>query len=141
MGIMLDHLESDLSVAATSVKPKRRRRKRPTAEHLAALARQTRKIKAFKAALVAAGYETARAQADVLGLSRSTAWSALNAEHKRSGFSSKTIKRMLLSPELPPAIRRMIEEYVKEKLDGLYGQNKRNLGVFRRRIGARKKRG
>jgi hypothetical protein len=140
---MLDHLESDLSVAATSVKPKRRRRKRhpPTAEHLAALARQTRKIKAFTAALVAAGYKTAQAQADVLGLSRSTAWAALNGDHKHAGFSSKTIKRVLLSPELPPAIRRMIEEYVKEKLDGLYGQNKQNLGVFRRRIGAREKRG
>jgi hypothetical protein len=100
------------------------------------LGRQTRKIKAFKAALIAAGYDTVSAQAEVLGLSRRTAWAALNAEHKHAGFSSSTIKRMLLSSKLPPAVRRSVEEYVQEKLKGLYGQNKWSLGIFRRRIGS-----
>jgi hypothetical protein len=72
----------------------------------------------------------------MLGLSRSTAWAALNAEHERAGFSSSTVKRMLLSPKLPPAVRRIVVEYVKEKLKGLYGHSKRRLRVFRRRIGA-----
>jgi hypothetical protein len=131
-----------LPTLETGPQPKRQQRKRrkrrpPTAEHLAALARQTRKIKAFKAALIAAGFDTAKAQAEVLGLSRSTAWAALNAEHKHAGFSSNTIKRMLLSSKLPPVFRRIIEEYVKEKLKGLYGQNERSLDIFRRRIGPR----
>jgi hypothetical protein len=136
----LDNLGVRLPAVQTSALPKRRRRKPrprpPTPEHLAAQARQTRKIKAFKAALIGAGYDTVSAQAELLGLSRSTAWAALNAEHKRAGFSSSTVKRMLLSSKLPPAVRRIVEEYVKEKLKGLYGQNKRRLRVFRRRIGA-----
>jgi hypothetical protein len=116
--------------------PKRRRRKPrpPTSEHLAALERQRRKIKAFKAALIASGYDTVTAQSSVLGLSRSTAWAALTAEHKHAGFSSRTIKRMLLSSKLPQAVRRIVEEYVEEKLKGLYGQNKRSLDIFRTSI-------
>jgi hypothetical protein len=124
--------------AVETITPKRRRHKPrpPTPEHLAAQARQTHKIKAFKAALIAAGYDTVSAQAEVLGLSRSTAWAALNAEHERAGFSSSTVKRMLLSPKLPPAVRRIVEEYVKEKLKGLYGHRRRGrLRLFRRKIG------
>jgi hypothetical protein len=126
--------------AVETAAPKRRRRKPqprpPTQEHLAAHARQTHKIKAFKAALIAAGYDTASAQAEVLGLSRSTAWAALNAEHERAGFSSSTVNRILLSPKLPPAVRRIVEEYVKEKLKGLYGHKRKGrLHLFRRKIG------
>src|SRR4029079_8036934 len=107
----------------------------PTSEHIAAQARQTHKIKAFKAALIAAGYETASAQAEAPGLSTSTAWASLNAEHERAGFSSSTVKRMLLSPKLPPAVRRIVVEYVKEKLKGLYGHRRREiLRLFRRKI-------
>jgi hypothetical protein len=139
MEAFLHNLGARLPAVENSTPPKRRRRykrRRPTPEHLAALARQTRKIKAFKAALIAAGYDTVSAQAEVLGLSRSTAWAALNAEHEGAGFSSSTVKRMLLSSKLPPAVRRIVEEYVTEKLKGLYGQSKQRLRVFRRRIGA-----
>jgi hypothetical protein len=138
METLLNNLGASLPSVETNAKPKRRRRNRrpPTPEHLSALGRQTRKIKAFKAALIAAGYDTVSAQAEVLGLSRRTAWAALNAEHKHAGFSSSTIKRMLLSSKLPPAVRRSVEEYVQEKLKGLYGQNKWSLGIFRRRIGS-----
>jgi hypothetical protein len=41
---------------------------------------------------------------------------------KHSGFSSGTVKRMLLSSKLPPAIRRIVAEYAEEKLHGLYGK-------------------
>jgi hypothetical protein len=137
MGTTLENFGNGLPAFETGIPPKRQRRyRRPTAEHRAALSKQTRKIKTFKAALIAAGYDTAGAQAKVLGLSRSTAWAALNADHKHAGFSSNTIKRMLLSRKLPPAVRRVLEEYVNEKLKGLYGQNERSLDIFRRRIGA-----
>ena len=140
METFLENSGARLPAVETSAQPKRRRRKPqprpPTSEHLAAQARQTHKIKAFKAALIAAGYDTVSAQAEVLGLSRSTTWAAINAEHERAGFSSSTVKRMLLSSKLPPAVRRIVEEYVKEKLKGLYGHRRgERLRLFRRKIG------
>jgi hypothetical protein len=63
---------------------------------------------------------TAAKQAAVLKLSRSTAWKILKGDHKQSGLSAGTIHRMLAWPDLPPAARKIIDEYVQEKLQGAY---------------------
>ena len=84
-------------------------------------ARQTAKIREIADALCLAGYVGLDAQAAVLGLSRSTAWSIRQAPHKASGLRAAVINRMLAAPELPPAVRKIILEYVNEKAAGLYG--------------------
>ena len=84
-------------------------------------ARQSAKIREIGDALHVAGYVALDEQAVALGLSRSTAWSILQAPHKASGLSAAVISRMLAGPELPPAVRKIILEYVKEKAGGLYG--------------------
>jgi oligoribonuclease (3'-5' exoribonuclease) len=70
---------------------------------------------------VHAGFRTIAAQAQALGLSRSTAWAIFQGQHKGSGLSSSVIERMLKSPELPAPVRAKILEYVEEKSAGLYG--------------------
>jgi len=84
-------------------------------------ARQTAKIREIGDALRLAGYVGLDAQAAVLGLSRSTAWSILQASHKASGLTASVIYRMLAAPDLPPAVHKIILEYVNEKAAGLYG--------------------
>jgi hypothetical protein len=74
-------------------------------------------------------------KATVLGLSKSTAWAVLQADHKLSGLSASVINRILRSQELPPTARRIIEEYVNEKLLGVYGHTKPALMRFRVQIG------
>ena len=81
-------------------------------------ARQSSKIRKIRQALVAAGFDTLTRQAAVLGLSRSTTWAVLRGNHKGSGLSTSVINRILRSQELPPTVRRIIEEYVQEKLFG-----------------------
>ena len=88
--------------------------------YLGAKARQASKLTEIRRALVAAGYNSAAKQADVLGVSRPTAWALLNRD-KRAGPSSVVIKRILSSPTLPPTARRKVEEYIEEKIAGLYG--------------------
>lgn len=88
--------------------------------HLAAKARQAAKLAQIREALVTAGYDTAAKQAAALGVSRATAWALLNRD-KRAGPSSVVIKRILSSPTLPPKARRKVEEYIFEKIAGLYG--------------------
>jgi len=90
-------------------------------------ARQASKLAEIRNALVAAGYDTAAKQALALGVSRPTAWALLNRD-KRAGPSAKILKRILSSPSLPPAVRRKFEEYIEEKIGGLYGH-----GTTRRR--------
>jgi predicted DNA-binding transcriptional regulator AlpA len=97
---------------------------------LAAKARQVAKIKELGAALAADGFVTLDEQARALGLSRSTAWAVLKANHKASGLAAGTINQMLSSPELPPHVRGMILTYVEEKFAGLYGHNKTQLRRF-----------
>ena len=94
-----------------------------------ALGRST-KIKELGAALTASGLFTLDEQARALGLSRSTAWAVLKANHKASGLTAATISRMLSSPELPTHVRATILMYVEEKLAGLYGHNKTQLRRF-----------
>jgi hypothetical protein len=98
-------------------------------------ARQASKIAEIRRALVSAGFDTLSKQAAVLGVSRSTAWAVLQGDHKASGLSAITIKRMLASPDLPPAARRIVEEYTHEKLLGAYGHSQARLKIFRILLG------
>jgi hypothetical protein len=59
----------------------------------------------------------------------------LQGDHKASGLSADTIKRILASPDLPPAARRIVEEYTQEKLLGAYGHSKARLKIFRILLG------
>ena len=95
-----------------------------------AKARQSTKIKELGAALAAAGLVGLDEQARALGLSRSTAWTILKANHKASGLSAATINRMLLSTKLPQHVRATLLTYVEEKVAGLYGHNKIQLRRF-----------
>ena len=92
--------------------------------------RQASKLREIREALVAAGYNTAVEQAIALGVTRSTAWVVLNRD-ERMGPSAKIIKRILSSPELPPAARLKVKEYVEEKISGLYGHSKQSMRAFR----------
>ena len=96
-----------------------------------AKARQATRIKELGAALAADGLVTLDEQARALGLSRSTAWAVLKANHKASDLTAATINRMLSSPELPTHVRATILMYVEEKLAGLYGHNKAQLSRFK----------
>jgi predicted DNA-binding transcriptional regulator AlpA len=93
-------------------------------------ARQAIRIKEIGAALAASGLVALDEQARALGLSRSTAWAVLQANHKASGLAVPTINRMLSSRELPPNVRFTILKYVEEKRAGLYGHNKTQLRRF-----------
>ena len=99
-------------------------------------ATQCSKIRELRQALVEAGYLKVRQQAESLGLGRSTAWETLQGNHKHSGLSAATIKRMLASQQLPPPARKILLEYVEEKLAGAYGHNQTQLRRFRERLGA-----
>jgi hypothetical protein len=87
---------------------------------LEAKARQAAKLAEIREALVAAGKNTTTKQAAVLGLCRATTWVVLNRD-KRVGPSASVIKRILSSPNIPPAVRRKVEEYIQERISGLYG--------------------
>jgi len=99
-------------------------------------ATQCSKIRELRQALVEAGYLKVRQQAESLGLGRSTAWETLQGNHKHSGLSAAIIKRMLASKQLPPPARKILLEYVDEKLAGAYGHNQTQLRRFRERLGA-----
>jgi hypothetical protein len=93
-------------------------------------ARQAIRIKELGTPLAAAGLFTVDEQARALGLSRSSAWAVLKANHKASGLATGTINQMLSSPALPPRACVTILTYVEEKLAGLYGHNKTQLRRF-----------
>jgi hypothetical protein len=93
-------------------------------------ARQAIRIKELGAALAADGLVTLDDQARALGLSRSTSWAVLKANHKATGLTAATINRMLSSPELPPRARATILTYVEEKFAALYGHNEEQLRRF-----------
>ena len=100
-------------------------------------ARQASKIAEIRRALVSAGFDTFSKQTAALGVSKSTAWAVLQGDHKATGLSAITIKRMLASPDLPSAARRIVEEYTQEKLLGAYGHSKAGLRHFRVLLGLR----
>ena len=97
-------------------------------------ARQSAKIQDLGQALIDAGLRTLDAQADALGLRRSTAWTILKTCHKGSGLSAPITERMLGSSELPPRARAIIVEYVEEKSFGLYGGSRRQQQRFAVRL-------
>ena len=99
-------------------------------------ARQTAKIKQLGDALVQAGYQALDEQARLLGLSRSTTWTILKANHKSSGLSAAIINRMLATPQLPLGVKLKIFEYIEEKQAGLYGDNKVGVRRFVSRLSA-----
>ena len=97
---------------------------------LKAKARQTAKLAEVREALVAAGYDSTAKQAAVLGVCRATAWVVLNRD-KRVGPSACVIKRILSSPNVPPAVRRKVEEYIQERVSGRYGHSVSATRAFR----------
>jgi len=104
--------------------------RRPLFSKSKAKARQVGKLAEIRESLVAAGYDTTAKQAAALGVPRPTAWVVLNRD-KRVGPSSAVIKRILSSPNLPPVARRKVEEYVEEKIAGLYGHAEHSRRFFR----------
>src|SRR5690349_12269226 len=87
-----------------------------------AKAKQVSKITDIRDALVATGFDSTTKQAIALNVKRSTAWAVLNRDNK-AGPSATVIKRILSSPHLPAKVRRKIEEYIEEKIAGLYGHS------------------
>jgi hypothetical protein len=106
---------------------------RQTRKNRRAKARQASKLAEIREALIAAGCDTTAKQAAVLGVSRATAWVVLNRD-KRAGPSAIVIKRILSSPNLPPVARRKIEEYVEEKISGVYGHSEVRTQTFRDKL-------
>jgi len=92
--------------------------------------RQFSKLAEIRAALIAAGCSTIAKQAAAFGLRRSTTWALLN-QAKRAGPTAPVIKRILSSPELPLRVRRKVEEYVEDKISGLYGHSAPRIRAFR----------
>jgi hypothetical protein len=92
-------------------------------------ARQSAKMRELREALATAGFTTLNEQARALGLSRSTAWTILNGNHKSSGLSPAIVNRMLLAPRLPSLARAKILEYVEERKAGHYGHS--NLAIHK----------
>lgn len=92
--------------------------------------RQARKISELADTLVIAGFTSLDDQAKALGLSRSTTWTILKAQHKNYGLSAALIKRVLANPDLNPRIRAKLIEYVREKATGTFGHNGTQLRRF-----------
>jgi hypothetical protein len=99
--------------------------------------KQASKIAAVRETLICCGYDTLDKQAEVLRLSRSTAWHLLNGHYKASGLSAGMITRILSSPTLPDRTREVIQDYVQEKLAGWYGHNPVQLKRFRKQLSLR----
>jgi hypothetical protein len=96
--------------------------------------RQRSKIGEIRAALAEAGFVALDEQAGTLGLSRSTAWSILNPNHRNSGLSARTISRILQSPRLFGPVRQKMLQYTQEKIEGLYGHTARRRREFAKRF-------
>jgi predicted DNA-binding transcriptional regulator AlpA len=96
--------------------------------------RQASRIKDVGAAMTAVGLVTLDEQAKALGLSRSTTWTILRANHKASGLSAATINRMLSAPQLPALVRMQILAYIEEKRAGRYCHNRAQVSRFVARL-------
>jgi hypothetical protein len=86
-------------------------------------ATQASKIRELRQALIDAGFISLDQQAAVLGLSRSTTWAVLKGNHKCSGLRASVIARMWAAPNLPPAAKRVLADYVIERSHGGYGHS------------------
>ena len=100
-------------------------------------ARQSARIRDIAEALVEGGLVTLDAQADALGLCRSTAWTILKSSHKSSGLSAKVISRILAEPQLPERVRATLLKYVEEKASGQYGHSAKLRRKFITALSAR----
>jgi hypothetical protein len=98
-------------------------------------AKQSAKIAELRQALIEAGITALDHQAVALGIWRSTAWTILRRQHKASGLSAATIKRMWRSPRLPAPARRVIQEYIEQKCAGEFGHSKSKIRLFRAQLG------
>ena len=85
-------------------------------------------------ALVAEGFVTLGEQAKALALPRSTTWTILRANHKKSGLSAAIVNRILKAPQLPGSVRATVLQYVEEKSAGLHGHNKLQQRRFAARL-------
>ena len=92
-------------------------------------------------ALVAEGFVTLDEQAKALGLSRSTTWTILRANHKKSGLSAAIVDQILKAPRLPGPVRAKVLQYVEEKSAGLHGHNKLQQRRFAARLESMRRRG
>ena len=99
-------------------------------------ARLAAKLAEIRKALISARCDTAAKQAAVLGVSRSTAWALLHLD-KRAGPHAIVIKRILSSPNLPSRVRQKVEEYVRDKVAGLYGHSEHSKRAFRNKVQAK----
>jgi hypothetical protein len=81
-------------------------------ERAAGLIARQRAVAAITEALVQSGYKSLDAQAQALGLSRSTAWTVIRRKHKLGRLHTNTAMKMLASPALPVPVRAAIEAYV-----------------------------
>jgi hypothetical protein len=95
---------------------------------------QANKLKEIGYALVVSGLATLDRQASALGISRSTAWTILNAKHKTSGLSAIVINQMLMAPQLPPLVRAKLFEYIEDKIAGAYGHSPQQVRRFAARL-------
>ena len=66
-------------------------------------------------ALIASGFISLDDQAKALGLSRSTAWTIINAKHKVGRLSAKVSAQMLANPGLPSLVRATLQGYLAER--------------------------
>ena len=101
-------------------------------------ARLASKLAEIREALISAGYNSPAKQGAVLGLSRSTAWALLNCD-TRAGPTATVIKCILSSQKIPPEARRKVEEYVVQKINGLYGHKEERTQAFRDNVGTLRK--
>src|SRR3569833_535911 len=98
--------------------------------------RQAEKIYELRKALLALGYELGAAStAQSLGLGRSTLWAILDSKHRHTGLSTKTIRRMLSAEGTPKGVRKVLEQYLRKRLAGLYGHNQREIALYRLNVG------
>jgi len=97
-------------------------------------ARQAQKIREIGAALEAAGHLTIQDKAHALGLSRSTTFALLKADHKNSGLTATLVNTILASPKLPETVRMRLLEYVDDKISGRFGHNPIQLRRFVSRL-------
>jgi hypothetical protein len=92
------------------------------------------KIRNICDALAAAGFESLDKQAEALGLPRSTTWTIVHGNHKKSGLSAGLVTRILKSPRLPASVRAKVIEYIDAKLGNGVGQNIKQRCRFRARL-------
>ena len=62
-------------------------------------------------ALLRSGYTSLDAQAQALGISRSTAWTIITGKHKRGRLHANTTIKILSNPALPAQVRAVMEVY------------------------------